>query len=67
MQTVQNKSDHQIKLLGYQILKNELGISGLIRFMQQFDTGHGNYVKDREEWQKEYDVDSLVTAINDLK
>ena len=26
--------------------------------------GHGDYVKDRQDWQKNYSVDALVEAIN---
>ncbi|MBF0237159.1 MAG: hypothetical protein HQM12_05580 [SAR324 cluster bacterium] len=58
-----DKSDHQIKLLGIEAIKNELGVLGLIRFMQQFDTGSGNYTEERHEWQDHYTVDSLIQAI----
>lgn len=63
MQAIENKSDHQIRLLGLEAIKNELGIMGLIRFMQQFDNGHGNYTEERHEWQDKYNVDSLAKAI----
>ncbi len=64
MQIIHNKSDHQIKLMGLEILKTELGASGLIRFLQQFDMGTGDYVQDREQWQNDYNVDSLMKEIN---
>jgi hypothetical protein len=60
---IQNKTDHEIQLLGFQALKKELGIVGFIRFMQQFDSGNGDYVNDRQKWQQHYDVDTLVEAI----
>ncbi len=53
MKLVNNETDHQIRLLGFQALRRELGIMGFVRFMQQFDTDTGDYVKDRQEWQKE--------------
>ncbi len=40
-----------------------IGVVGLIRFMQQFDKGHGDYVKDRQDWQKDYTVATLLEAI----
>ncbi len=43
------------------------GIVELIRFMQQFDLGSGDYVKDREAWQKDYTVDSFAAAIQDYQ
>jgi hypothetical protein len=42
-----------------------LGVVGLIRFMQQFDKGHGDYVKDRQDWQKDYTIDTLVKAMKE--
>lgn len=63
MTLVKDKTDHQIQLLGFQALRKELGVIGLIRFMQQFETGSGDYVKDREEWQHDYTVDTLAEAI----
>ena len=63
MTLVQNKTDHEIQLLGFEALKKELGIVGFIRFMQQFDPGSGDYVNDRQKWQQHYDVDTLVEAI----
>lgn len=63
MNQVKYKTDHQIRLMGFQALQKELGIVGLIRFMQQYDLGSGDYVKDRESWQKDYTVESLSAAI----
>jgi hypothetical protein len=60
---IQNETDHQIQLKGFEALKKELGIVGFIRFMQQFDSGSGDYVNDRQKWQQHYDVDTLMEAI----
>jgi hypothetical protein len=65
MSPVKYKTDYQIRVMGFQALQKELGIVGLIRFMQQFDLGSGDYVKDREAWQKDYTVDTLAAAIQD--
>jgi hypothetical protein len=65
MSPVKYKTDHQIRLMGFQALQKELGIVGLIRFMQQFDLGSGDYVKDREAWQKDYTVDTLTATIQE--
>ncbi len=63
MNLIHNQTDSQIKLLGFEVLKRELGVVGFIRFMQQFDLGSGDYVNDRQEWQQGYTVDSLAEAI----
>jgi len=31
-------------------LRQKLGRAGMIRFLQQFETGHGNYAQTRHEW-----------------
>ena len=55
-------TEHEIQQQALQALRNSLGVAGLIRFLQQYDKGHGNYTLDRQEWQKEYTVDSLFEA-----
>jgi hypothetical protein len=49
-----------------EFLKKELGINGFIRFIQQFETGHGNYTLDRDEWQKG-DIEKMVEEITKTK
>ena len=41
-----------------------LGVANFIRFMQQFDSGEGNYTEDRQSWQKDYTVDRIIQEIN---
>ncbi len=40
-----------------------LGVVGLIQCIQKVDNGHGDYVKERQAWQKEYSVDMLLQAV----
>jgi hypothetical protein len=35
---------------GLEALRERLGRAGMIRFLQQFETGHGNYARERHEW-----------------
>lgn len=35
---------------GLAALRRELGQAGMIRFLQQFETGRGNYPDDRRDW-----------------
>jgi hypothetical protein len=67
MNPVKYKTDHQIRVLGFQVLQKELGIVGFIRFLQQFDSGSGDYVSDREAWQQPFTVDTLSAAIHDYQ
>ena len=40
----------QVRILGIQALSERLGPVGYVRFLQQFDTGYGDYTRDRCLW-----------------
>lgn len=63
MSVTSYKTDYEIQQTAFDVLHKQLGISNLIRFMQQYDKGYGNYTVDRDEWQKNYTVDSLFAEI----
>ena len=65
MNKVNYKTENEIQQLGIEALCKGIGVVGLIRFMQQFEKGHGDYVKDRQDWQKDYSVEALVEAIKE--
>jgi hypothetical protein len=37
----------KLKKQGYKALVESLGVAGMIRFLQQFDVGEGDYTRDR--------------------
>jgi hypothetical protein len=43
-------SPHDIRRRGLEALRRELGGAGMIRFLQQFDTGTGDYARERHAW-----------------
>ena len=54
----------QIRITGMHVLMQHLGAVGMIRFLQQFQTGCGDYSKDRHAWlDQETDVHSLAQKI----
>ena len=53
----------QIRQLGMQALARDLGPAGLIRFLQQYDVGHGDYTAEREGWLPESGVADLAARI----
>ena len=63
MSVANYKTDYEIQKTAFDVLHKQLGISNLIRFMQQYDKGYGNYTVDRDQWQKNYTVDSLFAEI----
>ena len=55
----------QIRIEGLKALERHLGPDGMIRFLQQFETGWGDYAKQRHTWLKETSVKAL--AVNIIK
>lgn len=54
---------NEIREVGLKALARELGPVGLIRFLQQFETGHGNYTIERETWLTETDMQIVLDKI----
>jgi hypothetical protein len=40
----------EIRTIGFEALLRELGPAGTIRFLQQYETGRGDYTRDRQKW-----------------
>jgi len=63
----QTMSLEQIRIAGMEALARELGIVGMVRFLQQFETGHGDYSKDRHKWLDDQDLDTIVKRIQEKR
>lgn len=53
----------QVRQLGLEILSRELGPVGMVRFLQQFEMGQGNYTEERHQWLDELTVDEIADQI----
>lgn len=53
----------QIRRVGMEALKRELGVVGRNRFLQMFETGYGDYTEDRHEWQDQMTVEEIYARI----
>jgi hypothetical protein len=49
----------EIRRKGLEVLRRELGRTGLIRFLQQFETGRGDYAHERRQWVDELSLEEL--------
>jgi hypothetical protein len=56
-------TDEQIREIGLKALLQALGPAGMIRFLQQFETGHGDYTRDRFQWLGNPSLDDLLRQI----
>lgn len=41
---------NEIRTIGFEALLRELGPVGAVRFIQQYESGRGNYTRDRQKW-----------------
>jgi len=53
----------QVRQAGIEILTRQLGCVGMIRFLQQSETGWGDYTKDKEQWLGNPNLKELFGAI----
>jgi hypothetical protein len=53
----------QIRLTGLEVLARELGPVGMVRFLQQFETGRGDYSVERHGWLDQLDVQTVAQKI----
>lgn len=63
----QMMTPQQIRVAGLAALSRELGLVGMIRFMQQFELGQGDYSKDRHEWLDKFTVDDIAKMVREKK
>jgi hypothetical protein len=57
----------QIRVAGLEALTRELGVVGMIRFLQQFEMGHGDYSVERHQWLDPIDMGTLVKEIQERR
>ena len=49
----------QIRREGLEALRERLGQAGMIRFLQQFETGDGDYANERHKWVDDTSLDEI--------
>ena len=53
----------QVRRTGLQALSRELGPVGLVRFLQQFEVGSGDYTTERHDWLGDPSVEDIYQEI----
>jgi hypothetical protein len=56
-------SAYQIRLEGWKALTERLGPAGAMRFMMQYDPGHGDYTRERQEIFADLDLEELLASV----
>lgn len=65
--STQAMSMAQIRIAGLAALMRELGPVGMVRFLQQFETGYGDYSKERLQWLDQWNVETLIETLQKRK
>ncbi len=55
---------NEIQIAGIKALNEQLGMVGMIRFLQQHETGWGDYTQEREQWLGNPDLRELAEKID---
>ena len=53
-------SNYEIRVEGWKALTQRLGVSGAIRFLMEYDPGHGDYVAERRELFRDLTLDDAI-------
>lgn len=61
--STQTLSPSILRKRGLEALAKALGPVGMARFLQQFETGMGNYTKERAQWLEDLDVKTIIGEI----
>jgi hypothetical protein len=59
----QQMTAEQIRQAGIELLTKHLGITGMIRFFQQHELGHGDYTGERRQWLGQSDSKTLMEEL----
>jgi hypothetical protein len=53
-------SNYDIRVEGWKALTERLGVSGAIRFLMEYDPGHGDYVQERRELFRDLTLEDAI-------
>jgi DNA-directed RNA polymerase len=57
------KDINSIRRLGIDALTEKLGPIGMVEFMRQFDSGYGDYTKERDTWLDNLTIEEISNEI----
>jgi hypothetical protein len=49
----------EVRRQGLEALRERLGRADMIRFLQQFETGSGDYARERQNWTEETSLEEI--------
>lgn len=62
-----NNTLAEIRIKGWEALVKELGYAGATKFILQFETGEGDYTKDRQKLLNNVSLENILAEIKGKK
>ena len=56
-----------LRKLGLEALCKSLGPIGMVRFLQQYETGTGDYTRERDLWLKDINIESIAMELKNRR
>jgi hypothetical protein len=56
---------YELRREGWKALTERLGISGAMRFLMQYDPGHGDYTEERRDLFRDLSLDDVLAGIRE--
>jgi hypothetical protein len=60
---VEQMSDEEFERHALGILRRELGVDGLARFLRVYRAGSGDYTRDRHKWLERATIEEIMTEV----
>jgi len=67
MSSLETMTDEQFERHALEVLRRELGVDGLARFVRLERSRPGDYTTDRAQWQKDLTIEQIVDRIRHRK
>ena len=63
MTPVEKMSDEEFERHALGILRRELGVDGLARFLRVYRAGSGDYTRDRHQWLEGATIEEIMAEV----
>lgn len=60
---VETKTPEEVRRAGLEALEKSLGPAGMVRFIQLFEKGKGNYTRDRGKWLDKATMNDVIADV----
>lgn len=63
MTRLDNMTDEEFERHAFSVLRRELGLEGLARFLRIYRAGSGDYTRDRHRWLEGATIEEILSEV----